>query len=64
MFGLLHATLQQNDCTNLRFLVTQWPWAKAKAIHTDIKMKSLVKSIILPNLKEIDFYKQPNASQS
>ena len=34
-FGLLHATLQQNDCASSSFPVTLWPWGKVKAIKLE-----------------------------
>ena len=53
MFGLIHATLQQNDCTSCTFLVTLKHWVKVKIIHTSIKIESLAMSIIIPSLKHI-----------
>ena len=34
--GLVHATLQQNDCKSSSFPVTLWPWLKFKVIQTGI----------------------------
>ena len=36
-FGLLHACLQQNDCTSSNFPVSLWPW-EVKVIQTGIKL--------------------------
>ena len=35
-FELLHATLQQNDCTNYSFPVTLWSWINIMVIQTGI----------------------------
>ena len=53
MFGLLYATLQQNDCTRYCFLVTLWPWVKVMIIQTCIKLYSLVMSSVIASLKPI-----------
>ena len=50
---LLHATLQQNDCTSSGLHITLWPWVSIKVIQTGIKLKNLVLSSIIPRLKQI-----------
>ena len=35
MLGILHDTLQQNDCTSSSFPVILWPWVKIKVIQTE-----------------------------
>ena len=52
-FGLLHATLRQNDWRSSSFFVSLWFRVKAQVIHSSIKLKSLVTFIIIPSLKEI-----------
>ena len=39
---LLHATLQQNDCTSSSFPINLWPWVNIKVIQTVCKPESLV----------------------
>ena len=44
----------KNDYTSSRFLLIRWPSVKVKVIHTCIRMQSLVISIIILSLKEIN----------
>ena len=50
---LLHATLQQDNCTSSCFLIPLLPWVKIKITQIGIKMQSLVMFIIIPSLKQI-----------
>ena len=43
---LLHATLQQNNCTISSFLLTLWPWVNIKVIQTGINTRVDMFSII------------------
>ena len=52
-FDLLHATLQQNDCTNSSLPITLWPCVDIEIIQTGIQLNSLVVSSIIPSLKQI-----------
>ena len=51
--GLLHSTLQQNNCTRSSFFITVWPWERDRVIQTAIKLKSLVMPSVIPCLKDI-----------
>ena len=44
---------EKMDTEFFLFLLQLWPWMIVKVIQTDIKMLSLVVSIITPSLKEI-----------
>ena len=50
---LLHATLQDNDCTSSYFPTTLWAVVNIKVIQTAIKLKSSVVFSIIPKLKQI-----------
>ena len=53
MFGLLYATLWQNDRTSSSFSVALSPWVKVMAIQTGIMLQSLVmSSITISSLKQ------------
>ena len=50
-FQLLHATLQQNDCTSSNFPMTRWPLLKIKVVHLESHCR--VWCCVIPTLKQI-----------
>ena len=61
-FGLLHATIKQNDVISYGFPVSFWPWIGVKVVQTRIILLSSVVPGTIPSLEPIGlqvFWRRP-----